>query len=99
MHDGVRDEVAADERVDGASPHRGRHVARLQVAEQRMDEHAVAYLDRDLGQVLVRSVHRVAGLERGDGTPTVGLEARPRLGRGQEQPAELGWGNFRRGAP
>ena len=50
------------------------NVAGLQVAEQRMHEHAVADLDRDLGQIFVRAVHRVAGLERGDARPAEPLE-------------------------
>ena len=89
MQDGVRDEVALDEGVDGARTHRGGHVARLQVAQERVDEHPVTGLDRDLGEVLVRPVHGIAGLERGDGAPAVRFEPRPGLGRGQEQLAEL----------
>ena len=42
-----------------------------------MDHHTVAYLDGDLGEVFVAPVHRVSGLERGDGGPVLALEKRP----------------------
>ena len=42
-----------------------------------MDHHAVAHLDGDLGEVFVAPMHRVAGLERGDGGPALAREQRP----------------------
>src|SRR5207249_2115660 len=61
-----QDAVALDARC-------GRHVVRLRVADQRMDQETVDGLERALGQVLVRAVDWVTGLETDDPLPaTVG---------------------------
>ena len=75
---------------DRARAHVGGNVARLELAEQRVHEDAVAALDRDLRQVFVRAVHRVAGLERRDtrDQPSA-LEFCARLLRGHEERAVL----------
>src|SRR5215210_81361 len=52
-----------------AHPHVGGDVAGLGLADQRVDEEAVGDLEGALGQVLVRSVDRVAGLEGDDALP------------------------------
>ena len=55
-----------------------------------MHQHAVADLDRDLGEVLVRSMHGVARLEGGDLRPAERGEQRARLARRHEQRAVPG---------
>ncbi len=72
---------------DRRRAHVGRNVARLEVAEQRMHQHAVAHLDRDLRQVLVRAVHRIARLEGRHLGPAQALELGARLRRRHEQRA------------
>ena len=79
LHDGVLPEVLVDQHGDRLGPHVGRDVARLQVAEQRVNEHPVADFDRHLGEILVRAMHRVARLERGDLRPAELLELLARL--------------------
>ena len=54
-----------------------------------MHEHAVAYFDRDLRQVFVRAVHRIARLERRDARPPEPLEFSARFGGRHEQRAVL----------
>ena len=91
LHDGLLHEVVLGERGDGLRAHGRRDVAGLQRAEQRVHEQPVADLDRRLGEVLVRPVHRVARLERGDRRPAQRLEQRPRLaGRHEERRVRLG---------
>ncbi len=89
LDDGRRHEVVLGQRRDRAGAHVGRDVTGLERAQQRVHQHAVADLDRDLGQVLVRAVHRVARLERGDARPAQRREQRPRLRRRHEQLAVL----------
>ena len=81
---GVLDEIFFDQHADGFGTYIGGDVAGLEFAEERMDEYAVAGFDRDLGEVLVRAVHRVARLERRDRGPAVFLEELAGLGRGEE---------------
>jgi hypothetical protein len=78
-------EVLLDQHGDGARAHLRRDVARLHGAKQRVHQHAVAYLDRRLDQLLVRALHRVACLERGDPAPAQALELGARLGRRHEE--------------
>ena len=82
-------EVVGDQPVDRANPNVGRNVAFLERTEHLVDEHPVANLDGDLGEKLVAAVHGVAGLEGGDGRPTlvreqrtglVGTEVKPPVG-------------------
>ena len=89
LHHGARPEVLLDQHGDGARAHLGRDVARLEVAEQRVHQHAVAGLDRHLGEVLVRAVHGIARLEGGDARPAEPLELGARLGGRHEQRAVL----------
>ena len=53
-----------------------------------MHQHAVADLDCHLGEILVRAVHRIARLERGDRRPAESGEPRARFGRRHEERAE-----------
>ena len=73
--------VVVHQDLVAAHPHVGRDVALLGLADQRVDEQPVADLERGLGQVLVRPVDRVAGLERDDALPAALLERRLGLGR------------------
>ena len=61
--------VAVDEHAVALDARRGRHVVRLRVADERVDQQPVDGLERDLRQVLVRSVDRVARLEADDALP------------------------------
>jgi hypothetical protein len=88
---GVLDEIVADERVHRAHPDLGGDVARLELAQDLLDEHAVADLHGDLGEVLVGTVHRIAELERRHRAPAlVGEEAARLLGPHVETPVPLG---------
>ena len=89
LDDGILDEVLLDQGADGLGAHVGRDVAGLELAEQRVDQHAVAGLDGDLGEILVRAVHRVTGLERRHRGPAVFLELFTGFGRRQELVAVL----------
>ena len=61
-HDAVLHEVVLHQRVDALDSDVRRNVARLQFADELMNIQTVAHLDGDLGQVLVRAVHRVPQL-------------------------------------
>ena len=74
--------VAVDANVD-------RDVVGLRVADERMDEQPVDGLERDLRQVLVRAMDRVAGLEPDDALPASLGEDPPRLGRVARELREL----------
>jgi hypothetical protein len=78
-------EVLLDQRADRARADAGGNVARFELAEQRVHEDPVAALDRDLREVFVRAVHRVAGLERRHARPAEALELVSRLSRGHEK--------------
>src|SRR6516165_7837908 len=54
-----------------------------------MDEEAVADLDRDLGQMFMAAVHRVAGLEGGNAAPASVSEQRARFRRAIVEPLVL----------
>ena len=82
----VLDEVVLDQRVHGPDPDLGRDVPRLELAEDLLDQHAVAHLDGDLGQGLVRAVHGVAELERRHRAPPLVLEEPARLVRSHVEP-------------
>jgi hypothetical protein len=62
----------------------------LELAQERMDHHAVADLDGDLHQVFVRAVQRIARLERHHRRPALGLEQPARLGRGHVDIGKIG---------
>ena len=66
--------VVLHQHLVAAHPHVGGDVAGLGLADQRVDEEAVAGLQRRLGQVLVGAVDRVAGLEGDDLLPAARLE-------------------------
>ena len=61
--------VAVEQRAVAVDAHRGRDVVALRLADQRVDQQAVDDLERGLGDVLVRPVDRVAGLEAGHAAP------------------------------
>ena len=62
-------------------PHRGGDVVALGLAHQRVEQEPVDLLQRDLLQVLVGAVHRVAGLEPDHGAPAaVAKSARVSVG-------------------
>ncbi len=73
--------VVAEQRPVALDAHVGRHVVRLRVADKRVDEQAVDGFESDLGQVLVRAVDGIAGLEADHATPAAFRELRPRVGR------------------
>ena len=54
------DKIVIDQGFNGLDAHFGRDVAFFQVADQGVNQHAVADLHRNLGQELVGTVHRVA---------------------------------------
>src|SRR5690349_7343144 len=72
--------VAVHEDAVALDPGRGRDVVRLRVADERVDQEAVDGLERDLGQVLVGAVDRVARLEADDALPAALCEVHPRFG-------------------
>ena len=69
--------VAVDEHAVALDARRGRNVVRLRLADERMDQQPVDGLERDLGQVLVRAVDRVARLEADDALPAALRRTRP----------------------
>ena len=75
--------VVVHQDLVAAHPHVRRDVALLGLADQRVDEEPVRDLERGLGQVLVRPVDRVAGLEGDDPLPAALVERRLRL-RGRQ---------------
>ena len=75
--DAVGRVVLVDEHAVALDAGRGRHVVGLRLADERVDEQAVDGLERALGQVLVRAVDRVAGLEADDAPPAAVGERLP----------------------
>ena len=66
------------------------HVAGLGHPHHGVDQqHAVHRVRGTLGQLLVHTVHRVAGLERHHVLPTERLQPLTRLGRGEAQASEI----------
>ena len=61
--------VVLDQHAVALDARRGRDVVALRVADERVDQEAVDGLERALGQVLVRAVDRVAGLEADHALP------------------------------
>ena len=57
--------VLLHQRLVRLEPHRRRHIILLCLADQRMNDQAVAHFERELREVLVRAVNRVARLEAG----------------------------------
>ena len=78
-HHVVRVVVVVHEDLVALHPHVSGDVALLGLADQRVDVEAVADLERGLGQVLVRPVDRVAGLEGDDALPAAVGECLLRL--------------------
>ncbi len=84
--------VAVQQRAVAVDAHRGRHVVALRLADQRVHEQAVDDLERRLGDVLVRAVDRVAGLEAGHRAPAAlgddppGVDGIERQARGTTAP-------------
>src|SRR5207237_10688376 len=76
QHDALARIVLGEEHLVTAHAHVDRHVVVLGGADERMDQDAVGALERHLGQILVRAVDRVAGLESDHGAPTALLELR-----------------------
>jgi hypothetical protein len=71
--------VVVHQDLVAAHPNVGGDVAGLGLADQGVDEEAVGDLERALGEVLVRAVDRVAGLEGDDALPAALLEGLARL--------------------
>jgi hypothetical protein len=61
--------VLLHQRLVCLEPHRRRHIVLLGFADQRMNDEAVAHFERELREVLVRAVNRVAGLEASHAAP------------------------------
>ncbi len=80
--------VAADERLVGREAHARRHVVALRLADERVDHEPVGLLERELGEVLVRAVDRVAGLEAGHAAPAALGDLRAQLARRQAEARE-----------
>ena len=72
--DAVVGVVVLHQDLVAAHPHVGGDVARLGLADQRVDQQPVGDLERRLGDVLVGAVDRVAGLEGDDPLPAALLE-------------------------
>ncbi len=83
-------EVVLAQGVNALHADFGRDVAGLQVADQRVDDDAVANFDGDLAQVLMRAVHGVAQLQSGDGGPSALVEHGAGFGRTQVHALVLG---------
>ena len=81
LHHVFLDEITVDQGVDALDAHFGRDVAGLQVAYQRVDEHAVTNLAGDFGQEFVGAVHRVSELQGGDTLPAPFFECGAGFGR------------------
>ncbi len=79
-----------DERINSGLAGVARNVAGLQFAKQHVDEGTVADLDGDLCEVLVGTVHRVTGLECGNGAPALLFEHLAGLCRAKVDLLELG---------
>ena len=88
--DAVRRVVAVEQRAVAVDAHVHGHVVRLRVADERMHEQPVHGLERDLRQVLVRAVDRVARLESDDALPAALGEDATRLGRVARELGERG---------
>src|SRR6187551_1972026 len=80
--------VLLHQHLVAAHPHVSGDIAGLGLADQRVDEEAVAGLQRSLGQVLVGAMDRVAGLESDDLLPAARLEVGLVLGRRLVAPHE-----------
>src|ERR1700730_14072181 len=78
---GAGDEIALGEHVDRPGPNVRRDVARFERPQHLMDEHTIADFDRNLGEILVAAVHRIARLKCCDSTPAPLGEERAGLGR------------------
>ena len=68
--------------------HRGRHVAVLGLADQRVDDESVGELQRQFGQVLVGSVDRVARLKSGHAPPASRGDFRSQTARAESSGSE-----------
>src|SRR5579875_3349222 len=80
-----RNEVILHERVDRPNAHFGGYVAELELAQFLMNEDTVADFDRNLREMLVRAVHRIAQLKRRNRLPSALLEQRTDFGGAQIQ--------------
>src|SRR5207249_7688498 len=89
--------VAVDERAVTVDARLRGDVVRLRLADERVDQQAVDRLERDLRQVFVRAVDRVARLKADDALPAAAFELGARLrrvkgqlGKGRRRPIEDG---------
>jgi hypothetical protein len=73
--------VLLHQRLVRLEPHRRRHIILLGLADQRMNDQAVAHFERELREVLVRAVNRVARLEAGHAAPAERADLRAQLTR------------------
>ena len=89
LDDGIGREVVLHQGIDRLGPNLGRDIAGLELAQDLVDQQAVANLDGDLGQILVAAVHGVPGLEGRHPRPTPFREKGAGLGRAQVQALEV----------
>ena len=82
----------------GLHPHRGRDVVALGLADQRMEQQAVANFERRLLDVFVRAMGRVASLKGDDFAPSALGERGARLARLEPVFQEGAAGNLARAA-
>ncbi len=80
-HHAIRRVVAVEQHPVALHPDLEGHVIALGHAGEGMQQQSVDLLERDLGQVLVSAVHRVACLESHHRRPAAVGERRARLGR------------------
>ncbi len=93
LDDAALREVVFDQHRDRLRAHFRRHVAPLEPSQRRVDEDAVADLERDLGEILVRAVHGISRLEGGDRAPASRLEQGAGLG-GREEELRIAFGKL-----
>jgi hypothetical protein len=80
--------VAAHQLLVGREANARRDVVPLRLADERVQHEAVRLLERELGEVLVRAVDRVARLEAGDLAPAPLGDRRAQLARREAEARE-----------
>ena len=84
LYHGVGYEIIFDQCGDGLGSDFGGNVARFEIAEQGVNQYAIADFYRYFGQIFVRAVHRIASLERRYLAPTHGFKQFSCLARRHE---------------
>ena len=77
------DKVFIDKDINRFNANIGWNVTCFQVADQRVDQNAVTYLNCDFCQVLMRTMHRITELQCSNVCPTTLVEHLAGLGRFQ----------------